>query len=65
MMSVAMLRWFPAEGCEVVLAVVHGEYRLWVGKGSNGQDEVFEERFVSLEEAADAVFACITKYRQD
>ena len=63
MMSVGMLRWFPAEGCEVVLAFdeVHGEYRLWAARGS----EILEETEVSLEEAADAVFAYITKYRQD
>ena len=67
MMSVGMLRWFPSEDCEVVLAheETQGEYRLWVGKGLSGQDKVFEERIVSLEEAADAVYAYITKYRQD
>lgn len=57
------LRWFPANDCNVEMFFDRNQDMYRIG-GVVG-DTILEETVVPLEEAADTVFAYITKYRQD
>jgi hypothetical protein len=63
MRSMRTLRWFPAEGHEVNLYCVENrlKYRISVFKDGNTE----EEKVVSFNEAADEVYAYISRLRMD
>ncbi|MEZ4669983.1 MAG: hypothetical protein R3E39_18930 [Anaerolineae bacterium] len=66
MKSLLSLRWFPAEDYEVGLYCVENKVKYEVSVTKGWMDiESIEKKVVSLDEAADTVYAYITKYRQD
>lgn len=68
MMSMMNLRWFPAHGIEVNLEydVDKTEYSVAILDTTNIQiDVIIEQKAVTLDNAADEIYALITQLRDD